>query len=224
MKAVILVAGKGTRMKPLTETMPKPLIPVCSLPLITHILSRLPQKIDSVVLVIGYKGEQIKDYCGNFHKGKKIHYVVQEEIKGTAHALFQAKDFLKEESFLLLYGDDIVDTQSIENAMKYKSCILAFTHPDPRSFGVIMQKKDGTLAHIIEKPEKPESNLVSASGMILHTDIFKYYGNWEEGKEWCIPTALERYAKENPVHIEHLKEWHPINSLEQLKDAEKFLC
>lgn len=220
MQSVILVAGKGTRMRPLTEHMPKPLVQFAGAPLLTHILRALPKEISDVTLVLGYRGEMIQDAYGETFEGKALHYVWQKEQKGTAHALLQAKEHLREGSFLLMYGDDIVDAESIRKACAHPCCLLAYEHPEPQHFGVIVQKEDGTLQHIVEKPEIPPSNLVSAAGLVLHTDIFKYYGEWEEGKEWHIPVVLDRYAHENPVYIEHLVTWHPVNSPEQLKAAE----
>jgi bifunctional UDP-N-acetylglucosamine pyrophosphorylase/glucosamine-1-phosphate N-acetyltransferase len=222
MQAVILVAGKGTRMRPLTDELPKPLVQVAGKPLIEHVLSFLPEDIDEVILVLGYKGHMIEDHLGKQHNGKSIRYVWQHEQKGTAHALEQAKDLLHD-SFLLMYGDDIVDKESIARALQYPSCLLAYEHEDPRAFGVIVQNEDGTLRTIMEKPENPPSNLVSAAGIVLHTNLFKYFTDWQEGKEMCIPDALDRYAKDYPVYIERLEMWHPVNSIEQLLLAEKHL-
>ncbi len=222
MQAVILVAGKGTRMQPLTLDRPKPLIEVAGRPLIEHVLSFLPDAIDEVILVLGYKGHMIEEHLGKHFGGRHMAYVWQHEQHGTAHALEQARHLLHD-SFLLMYGDDLIDRESVEQAIKHKSCLLAYEHPDPRAFGVIIQNEDDTLRTIIEKPEHPPTNLVSAAGIVLHTDLFDYYGNWPKGKEQCVPDALDRYAKDHPVHIERLKSWHPVNSIEQLEAAERAL-
>lgn len=222
MQAVILVAGKGTRMRPLTDDRPKPLIQVADKPLIEHVLSFLPDVIDEVILVLGYKGHMIEEHLGKHHNGRSVRYVWQHEQKGTAHALEQAKHLLKD-SFLLMYGDDIVDRESVARAVTHKSCLLAYEHEDPRAFGVIIQNEDGTLRTIVEKPEFPPTNLVSAAGIVLHTDLFNYYYGWPEGKEMCIPDALDKYAKDNPVAIELLSQWYPVNSIEQLEHAERAL-
>jgi bifunctional UDP-N-acetylglucosamine pyrophosphorylase/glucosamine-1-phosphate N-acetyltransferase len=222
MQAVILAAGKGTRMQPLTLTRPKQLVEVAGKPLIEHIVSSLPEEIDEIILVIGYLGDMIIKHCGNEICGRKVQYVWQHEALGTAHALEQAKDLLHG-SFLLMYGDDLVDGLAIKRALKHKSCLLAYEHPDPRAFGVIEQREDGLLKTIREKPENPASNLVSASGIVLHTDIFEYYDEWPESSERYVTHALNRYAKHNPVHVERLSFWQPINSIEQLKEAEQAL-
>jgi bifunctional UDP-N-acetylglucosamine pyrophosphorylase/glucosamine-1-phosphate N-acetyltransferase len=222
MQAVILAAGKGTRMQPLTLERPKPLIEVAGKPLMAHIVEALPPEIDEVIVVVGYKGDMIVAHCGEKFCGRRMQYVWQEEALGTAHALAQARHLLKD-SFLVMYGDDLIDSMSVANALKHKSCLLAYEHPEPKNFGVIVLREDGTLKSIVEKPEIPPSNLVSAAGLVLHEDLFNYYGDWRSGKEQCIPDALDRYAQDHPVHVEKLSFWQPVNSLEQLADAEEHL-
>jgi len=222
MQAIILAAGKGTRMHPLTLSKPKQLIEANGKPLIEHIISSLPEEITEVIMVVGYKGDMIIEYCGTLFCGRKMQYVWQHEALGTAHALEQAKHLLKD-SFLLMYGDDLVDGEAIRRALTYRACVLAFEHPDPRAFGVLELSENGTLKTIVEKPESPTTNLVSASGIVLHTDIFKYYGDWPQTGERYVTHALNRYAQENPVQVEILSFWQPVNSIEQLKEAEEKL-
>mgnify|MGYP001328649354 CR=1 FL=1 len=205
-------------MQPLTLERPKPLIEVANKPLIEHIISILPDSITEVIIVVGYKGDMIQNHCGKTFCGKDIKYVWQHEALGTAHALEQAREHL-EDSFLLMYGDDIIDAPAVERALAHKSCLLAYEHPDPRSFGVIELNENGTLKTIIEKPENPPTNIVSAAGIVLHTDIFDYYKEWPGG-EIYVTHALNLYAQEHPVHIETLSFWQPVNSIEQLKEAE----
>ncbi len=222
MQAIILAAGKGTRMQPLTSTRPKPLIEVAGKPLLEHIISALPSDITDIIIVVGYMGDMIIKHCGNEFCGRKMQYVWQQEALGTAHALEQAKHLLHG-SFLLMYGDDLIDGTAIKYAIKHKSCLLAYEHPKPSNFGVIIQNTDGTLKTISEKPKNPTTNLVSAAGIVLHTDLFKYYGNWPKGEERHIPYVLNQYAKHNTVNIERLSFWQPVNSIEQLKKAEEIL-
>lgn len=222
MQAVILAAGKGTRMHPLTLERPKPLIEVAGKPLLAHIIEALPQEITEVILVVGYKGEMIIEHCGEQFCGRTMRYVWQHEPLGTAHALMQARHLLHD-SFLVMYGDDLIDGMSVANALKHKSCLLAYEHPEPRNFGVLVLNEDGTLKHIVEKPEVPPSNLVSAAGLVLHEGLFEYYEDQVVGREYCIPDVLDRYVKDHPVHVERLAFWHPVNSIEQLKNAENIL-
>ena len=106
MQAVILAAGLGTRLRPLTYDTPKPLLKIGDKTLIEYNIERLPECIDELVIVIGYLGEQIIDYFGNQYKGKKISYIKQSQLLGTGHALFLCKKILNDR-FLVLMGDDI---------------------------------------------------------------------------------------------------------------------
>ena len=111
MKAIILAAGEGTRMRPLTNDKPKPLVEVAGRPLLHHIVSVLPDEIDELVVVIGYHGQKIQDYCGDIFLGRRVRYVWQDTPHGTFHALTLCQQLLgDDERFLLLYADDFLDT------------------------------------------------------------------------------------------------------------------
>lgn len=112
MKGVILAAGEGKRLKPITSTCPKPLIPLAGKPLLEYTILGLKEAgIDEILLVVGYKEEMIKDYFKNgIEKGGiKIEYITQKEYLGTANAANYAKDYVKDKPFLMMYGDLFVD-------------------------------------------------------------------------------------------------------------------
>ena len=111
LKACILAAGKGTRLVPLTETRPKPIIPIAGKPLLQHTIEILREnKIDDILIIDGYLKEQIQEY---FKNGKKfnvnISYIEQKSYQGTAHAANLAKEFVGDNPFILLYGDLFMD-------------------------------------------------------------------------------------------------------------------
>src|SRR3989344_7669374 len=112
MQAVILAAGRGKRMNHLTSGTPKPLIRVAGKNLIEHKLDILPSEIDEVIIVVGYLGDQIEDDFGDFYGDKKIIYVDQGDLNGTAGALWQAKPLLGER-FIVMMGDDIYGRDEI---------------------------------------------------------------------------------------------------------------
>src|SRR5262249_3376454 len=105
MQAIILAAGKGTRLGKLTEEIPKAMIPIAGKPFLFYILENLPVGIDSIIIAIGHNGEKIRDYFGDSFKGKLISYLPVPELNGTADTLFKAKLLLKSR-FLVLFGDD----------------------------------------------------------------------------------------------------------------------
>ena len=119
MKAVILAAGEGRRLRPFTETMPKVMLAVANKPVLEYVFDAARNcGIDEIIVVVGYKKEVIMEYFKNY-KGIKITYVIQDKQLGTAHALLQAKSKLND-SFIVLSGDNIIDQNSISKLMNSK--------------------------------------------------------------------------------------------------------
>ena len=223
MQCVILAAGEGQRMRPLTETRPKQLVEVLGRPIIDHIADLLPEEIDEIIMVIGYRGKQIRDFCGTQFHGRKVTYIEQNQVGGTAKALRLCKPFLKDR-FLLLLGDDLHDSRDLETAIQTDSCVLVSESDNPERFGVVSLTDSGHLAQIIEKPEKPLTNLVSTGVMVLDPRIFNYESRAAENGEHYIPTMLEGFAKDHPVSVVRQKTWIPIGYPEDVQKAEKILA
>lgn len=167
MQAVILAAGTGTRLRPLTLDRPKPLVHVAGRPILEYIIDALPTEVDEIVLVVGYKREMLKEHFGEEYKGRSIKYVHQWMPAGTAHGLSMAEPFLRDDRFIFMFADDIHGKGAFEEALLYPLAILATTHEDPTRFGVVELNDDHTLANIIEKPEVPPTNLISTGAMVL---------------------------------------------------------
>ena len=223
MQCVILAAGKGTRLKPLTETIPKPLVKVGGKTLLDHIVESLPSSVEEVIFVTGYLEEKIKEYCGdNFH-GKKVTYVHQEEQKGTAPALWLCKDLLKGR-FLFMYADDLHGKDDIARATSYSRSMLTYTTDTPERFGIVVRHPDGTLAEIIEKPTHPPSNLASTGVMVLDDNIFKYELKVKRNDEYYLTDVIAEYAKDYPMAVVEQSLWIPIGYPEDIDKAEKILA
>lgn len=157
MKAVILAAGEGTRLRPLTKTRPKPMLPVGNKPLLEHVLGAAREAgIEEFVFVVGYKRERIQSYFGDGDGWNvDIEYVVQETQLGTGHALLQAEDAV-DEHFLVLNGDRIIDPDAISNVSeegrRTESTVLAVTrHQNPEKYGVVELDGESVIS-IREKP------------------------------------------------------------------------
>lgn len=223
MQAVILAAGEGKRMRPLTLERPKPLISVAGRPVLEHIIDALPEEIDEVILVVGYKADMIKNYFGDSYKSRCIKYVHQWMPAGTAHALSMTAPLLNEGRFVLICGDDLHGAEAFKKALSYPLSILAATHPDPSLFGVIELNEDGTLASIIEKPDIPPTNLISTGAMVLDTRIFQYEAARHENGEYYMTYPLGLFAKEHPVMVVEQDFWIPIGYPEDIREAEKRL-
>ncbi len=181
MKAVVLAAGEGVRLRPLTITRPKHLIPVGGKPLLEHILLAIKSAgLNEAVIVVHYMAERIKENFGDGSKlGLKLEYVFQPEIRGTADAIIPAEPYVSDH-FLMLYGDLYVTTKVVKAVLKaHKSegnpasmAVVPVQHPE--HYGII--RLDGSrVTDIIEKPKQGEAptNLANAGVYVLPTQIFE---------------------------------------------------
>lgn len=224
MQCVIICAGKGTRMRPLTETTPKPLISVCGKPILQHIIEALPEEVDELILVVGYLKEQIMNFCKDEYQGKKVTYVTQENFAGgTGDALLCAKDVLSGK-FLFMYADDIHGKEALAEVVKKDHAMLGMRSKTPERFGVLEQNEDGSLKEIIEKPEHPKSDLVNIGGFVVDTSIFTYDVSVSQSGELYVTDMLNAYAKDNKVEIVEQTQWLPIGYPEHIVEAEAVLC
>lgn len=224
MQCVILCAGKGTRMRPLTEMCPKPLLTVCGKPILEHIVRALPPEVNELVLIVGYLKEQIIECCGFEYLGKKVTYREQVDFAGgTGDALLCAKDVLREK-FLFMYGDDVHGTEILKKAVAYNHAILGTHSETPEKFGVLVPNADGTLKEIIEKPKNPPSNLINIGGFVINTTIFNYDVPVSDSGELYVTDMLTEYAKYNAVQILEQDVWIPIGYPEDIGKAEQILC
>jgi len=172
MKAVILAAGEGKRLRPFTETMPKVMLPVANKPVLEYVFDAARNcGIDEIIVVVGYKKEVIMEYFKNY-KGIKITYVIQDKQLGTAHALLQAKNKLND-SFIVLSGDNIIDQNSISKLINAKSeyCILIKEHPHPSKYGVVFIEKT-ILKELVEKPKEELGKFISTGIYKLPYEVF----------------------------------------------------
>lgn len=222
MQAVILAAGEGKRMLPLTLARPKPLIEVLGKPILAHIIDALPQEITDVILVVGYKQEMIKEYFGNSYNGLSLSYVTQEKPEGTLKALELARPYLSGR-FLLLNADDIHGTEALVEALMHPLALIVAPHSEPQKFGVVSRNEDGNLAGIVEKPEHPPTDLVSTGAMVLDERVFSYTVLPSPGGEYYLPLAVTELAKDAPIAVVVQKTWIPLGCPEDIAPAEERL-
>ena len=219
-QAVILVAGKGTRMWPLTLTRPKPLVKIANKSLLEIKLNALTSLVKEVILVVGYKGEMVKKIIGKKYKNLRIKYVWQRKQKGTAHALMETEKLLKER-FLLLYGDDIHTKEDIERCLKKFPCIAAIQVKNPSLYGVIVAERN-LVKDIIEKPKKFIGDLVNPGILYLPKSILKEKIEESERKEYEVPDFLRKFAKKEKLYFVKIKEWLPVSYPWHLLGANEF--
>jgi len=197
MQALILAAGKGERLRPLTETRPKVMLPVANKPILQHNIEQLSGLVEEVMIVVGYKAEIIKKHFGSDFCGIKIRYVTQEKQLGTGHAMQQAEPFLKDR-FLVLMGDNMYSRQDIQKCLKHDFSILVKRVGNPGIFGVCMVK-NGLLTDIVEKPKKPESNLSNAGLYVLDKTIFGHEQKLTERCEYEIVDPIRELCKKSQI-------------------------
>jgi len=175
MQAVILAAGEGKRVRPLTRSRPKAMIPVANRPIIEYVIEALLKNgIRDIIVVVGYRKEQVTRFLNQLDI--PIEVVVQTKQLGTAHALLCAESKISGD-FLVLPGDNYIDAQSIARIKDTPNAILVKEHPNPSNFGVVMLE-DGCVTNIIEKPEHAPSFMVSTGIYSLKKAFFsKIRGN-----------------------------------------------
>lgn len=224
MKAVIFAAGEGRRLHPLTLERPKPLVEVLGKPLIQHIWEVLPEVVDEVVLVVGYKSEMIQDYLGNEFMGKKVTYIEQKEPTGTARALLLCKEHLEhEEKFLLMYADDLHGADAISRCVEHDAALLVHFVDDPRRFGVVVTDERGAIKNIEEKPEHPKSNLAVTGVYVLTPQIFDYDAIHARNGEYYLTDMIEGYIRNHQMQVIESDFWVPIAFPHDIVHAEEIL-
>ena len=222
MKAIILSAGEGTRMRPLTLTKPKTMLPVAGKPIIQYNIEALRDcGVKDILLIVGYKEEIVRNYFKDgSHLGVNISYATQSKLEGTADAIGYGKDFI-EDSLITLNGDIILDvdilSEIIEDYEKSKpDTLMVLTEvEDPSAFGVVELDGDNII-NIVEKPKKEEapSNLINTGIYIFNKDIFDKIAKTEVSPrgEYEITDSLSLQIADGKVVKGHktTKEWMDI--------------
>ncbi|MBI4992278.1 MAG: nucleotidyltransferase family protein [Candidatus Harrisonbacteria bacterium] len=219
MRAVILAAGEGKRLRPLTSSIPKPLLKVKGKPILEHTFRNLPDFINEIILIIGYRGNQIKKYFGSEFGGKKIIYIKQPEPLGTFHALSCAKRYLNGEPFLVLVGDDFYKKEDLEKLAGYPVSALAKETDIPERFGICKTGASGYLEDIVEKPDYPCGNLASTGAFVLTPHIFAEQIIYGPNQEQLLAPMVGSLAKKMRIKIVNASFWFPIGYPEDLIKA-----
>ena len=180
MKGIILHGGHGTRLRPLTHTGPKQLLPIANKPMSQYGLESIRDAgiIEIAIIIGGIGSKKVKEYYGDGSKfGVKISYVEQDEPKGIAHAILLCKEFIGNEKFLTFLGDNILlddITEYVKNFEKSDAdaSIVLCKVDNPTRFG-IADVKEGIITKIVEKPKNPSSNLAVIGVYLLKPKIFE---------------------------------------------------
>ncbi|WP_319638631.1 MULTISPECIES: bifunctional sugar-1-phosphate nucleotidylyltransferase/acetyltransferase [Methanoculleus] len=181
MQAVILAAGEGSRLRPLTRSKPKAMLPVANRPIIEYVIDALLENgIRDIVVVVGYRKEEVIRHLNRLDA--PIQVVVQERQLGTADALRAAESEITD-NFLVLPGDNYINAESIARIKEEQNAMLVAEHPNPSNFGVVVIR-NGIVREIVEKPEDAPTFTVSTGIYSFTPDVFSYLQTNE------IPDAL----------------------------------
>ena len=233
MKGLILSGGKGTRLRPLTFTQAKQLVPVANKPVLFYGIEALRDAgIVEIGIIVGDTKEEIQDAAGDGGSwGVRISYIEQEAPLGLAHAVKISEDFLGREPFVMYLGDNILKSgiKSLVEEFKEKepnSLILLTEVPHPQMFGVA-ELKDGKVVKLVEKPKKPRSNLALVGVYMFDYHIFEAVNaikpSWRNELE--ITDAIQ-YLVDNgyEVHPHLVTEWwKDTGKIEDILEANRLI-
>lgn len=226
MKVVVLAAGKGTRMLPLTKDVPKVLVEVNKKPFLYYVFSNLIKAgYDQIGLVVSYKKEKIEKFLKEY--GFSATLIDQKEPLGTGHAVNSAKDFVGEEQFIVINGDNLYSTDDIEqinNEDEY-CYICGIKSKTPEKYGVLLAD-DGFLKEIVEKPKKFVGDLVNTGLYKFTSEVFKELAKVKKNEkgEYYLTDAVTALAKKKKVKVAKINDfWLDLGSPEDVPIVEKKL-
>ena len=234
MKAVIPLAGKGTRLRPHTHRTPKPLVRVAGRPVMSYILDDLLEAgIDEIVFVIGYLGDVIQEFIAQEYPSITAHYVVQEVQDGTAGALKLTEDYVDGE-VLILFVDTIFEADlslMTELDEEWAGVIWAKEVEDYQRFGVIVTDDDGAMTRIVEKPDEPISKLANIGLYYIRDRDLLYEGvdhalDQEPGPggEFYLTDAFQYMVDEGArIRTAPVAGWHDCGKPGTLLDTNRHL-
>lgn len=215
MKALILAGGRGKRLNEHSENRNKCMFPVQGCPVITFSLDNaIMAGVDEIIIVVGYRAEDIINYFGNSYKGKTVKYVIQWEQKGLVHAIECAKETIKGDDFVLLLGDEILINP------KHKEMIMTFYERNDfvtcglvevenrdliKKTYTIIQDEENNIFRLVEKPRQPLNNFMGTGDCVFSGKIFDYIE--------VTPIHHVRHEKELPDMIQcSIDDGKPVRS------------
>ena len=221
-QTVILAAGEGTRMRPLTANLPKPMLPVADRPLVAHTAdAAIAAGTEELIFVVGYEAEVVRSYFGERYRGTPITYAVQERQEGTADAVAAAREHL-EGDFCVLNGDDLYDRTSIASLLDSVPNIGAYRAANPSNYGVL-SVEDGRVTDIVEKPNEPETDLVNAGAYAFPAEAREWLAVEKSDRgEREITDVVARVIDEHEVSFTEIDRWLGVGRPWELLEANEW--
>jgi NDP-sugar pyrophosphorylase family protein len=225
MQAVILAAGRGVRMGHLTEPLPKPLLLVSGKSLLERKMEVLPDSIDEVVIVIGYKGDLIRAQYGSVYNGKRIRYVEQDVLDGSAGALWRCKDILNDR-FIVLMGDDVYAAEDIGRAAEYPGWAMGvFKQESILQGGRIVLDEQEVVQGIEAQSAMTQGGGYANTGLYaLDTRLFSYepVALAANPKEFGLPQTMLAASSASSIPVQALfaTYWEQVTAQEDIRRLE----
>jgi NDP-sugar pyrophosphorylase family protein len=220
MDAVILAAGLGTRLRPHTLQTPKPLLPVGGRAILDWTLGALPLAVDRLLVVTHYLAEQIDTYLQTQTHFKDWSTVRQAVPRGTGDAVRACRPKLRSEHFLVLNGDDLFGARDLARLARHPAGVLVHTVAEPKKFGIVFLRGDGTLERLVEKPDLEGPRLANTGAYVLPQSVFDTPLQLSERGEYEITDYVTALAARQAVHVEEAKFWLPIGTVEVWQQAQ----
>lgn len=216
MQAVILAAGKGLRLRPITESVPKALVDVCGTPLIFNILNSLPSAVTEIFVVVGYLGEQIRAEIGDTFDGKTVRYVMQDPLDGTGSALRLLKDELKGK-FLVVNGDDMYGRDDLERLVSHDLAVLVAPTEDATGSTAVVDADNRFVG--IRTDATTTKRFRVCGAYVLDERFFDYplATVTVHGKtEYSLPHTIVAMVRDHAIATETATKWQPVGTHEEL--------
>ncbi|MDS0242192.1 MULTISPECIES: bifunctional sugar-1-phosphate nucleotidylyltransferase/acetyltransferase [Haloferax] len=222
MQAILLAAGRGTRMRPLSNEVPKPMLTVAGQPIVGHTAEAAVEAgADELVMVVGYGQETVREHFGSSYRGVPVSYVEQDEQQGTADAVRAAEEYI-DGAFAVLYGDNLYDPDGIDSLFDAAPSIASIRVPNPGNYGVL-NVADGAVAEIVEKPDAPRNDLVNAGAYVFPAEARDMLDvPLSERGERELTDVLDRVIDEFNVSPVTLDRWMDVGRPWELLEANEW--
>ena len=222
MDAIVLAAGKGTRLRPFTERTPKPLLAVQGRPILDWIIGALPP-VDRLIVVVNYLAEQIEAYLAKQPHVRDWAAVRQAEQRGTGDALMSCRAAVRSDRVMVLNGDDLIGRADLARLAAVPQGILAHSVNEPESFGILFRRGDnGPLDKVVEKPKNlPAPQLANIGAYLFPRQVFDLKLPLSPRGEYEITDAVSQLASAGRFEVVEANYWLPIGTIEQWNAAQQ---
>ncbi|HXD87973.1 MAG TPA: sugar phosphate nucleotidyltransferase [Urbifossiella sp.] len=222
MDAIVLAAGKGTRLRPFTETTPKPLLAVQGRPILDWIIGALPP-VDRLIVVVNYLADQIEAYLAKQPHVRDWAAVRQAEPRGTGDALMSCREAIRSDRVMVLNGDDLIGRADLVRLAAVPRGILAHPVDAPESFGILFRKgANGPLDKVVEKPKGlPSPQLANIGAYLFPRQVFDLRLPLSPRGEYEITDAVSQLASAGRFEVVEANYWLPIGTIEQWNAAQQ---